>query len=87
MGIVGSRSVTDTRRLRGFAGRNRLRQRWIDPDDRRAQAPLRGLGVAPQQTLVVLWRGQPGPELATQLTRTGTENRHGNSPSAGRRKG
>jgi thioredoxin reductase (NADPH) len=61
MGIVGSRSVTDTRRLRGFAGRNRLRQRWIDADDRRAQAPLRGLGVAPQQTLVVLWRGQPGP--------------------------
>ena len=61
MGIVGSRSVTDTRRLRGFAVRNRLRQRWIDPDDRRAQAPLRELGVAPQQTLVVLWRGQPGP--------------------------
>ena len=61
MGIVGSRSVTDTRRLRGFAARNRLRQRWIDPDDRRAQAPLRELGVAPQQTLVVLWRGQPGP--------------------------
>jgi thioredoxin reductase (NADPH) len=41
--------------------RNRLRQRWIDADDRRAQAPLRELGVAPQQTLVVLWRGQPGP--------------------------
>ena len=61
MGIVGSRSVTDTRRLRGFAARNRLRQRWIDADDRRAQAPLRELGVAPQQTLVVLWRGQPGP--------------------------
>jgi len=61
MGIAGSRSVTDTRRLRGFATRNRLRQRWIDTDDRRAQAPLRELGVAPQQTLVMLWRGQPGP--------------------------
>jgi thioredoxin reductase (NADPH) len=61
MGIVGSRSLTDTRRLRGFAVRNRLRQRWIDADDRRAEAPLRELGVAPQQTLVVLWRGQPGP--------------------------
>ncbi|HJW36092.1 MAG TPA: cyclic nucleotide-binding domain-containing protein [Actinomycetes bacterium] len=61
MGIVGSRSLTDTRRLRGFAARNRLRQRWIDPDDRRAQAPLRELGVAPQQTLVLLWRGQQGP--------------------------
>jgi thioredoxin reductase (NADPH) len=61
MGIVGSRSLTDTRRLRGFAVRNRLRQRWIDADDRRAQAPLRELGVAPQQTLVVLWRGRPGP--------------------------
>jgi thioredoxin reductase (NADPH) len=61
MGIVGSHSLTDTRRLRGFAGRNRLRQRWIDADDRRAEAPLRELGVAPQQTLVVLWRGEPGP--------------------------
>jgi thioredoxin reductase (NADPH) len=61
MGIVGSRSLTDTRRLRGFAGRNRLRQRWIDADDQRAEAPLRELGVAPQQTLVVLWRGEPGP--------------------------
>jgi thioredoxin reductase (NADPH) len=72
MGIVGSRSVTDARRLRGFAARNRLRQRWIDPDDRRAQAPLRELGVAPQQTLVVLWRGQPGPgnPSNTELART-----------------
>ena len=61
MGIVGSRSLTDTRRLGGFAARNRLQQRWIDADDRRAQAPLRELGVAPQQTLVVLWRGQPAP--------------------------
>jgi len=61
MGIVGSRSLTDTRRLRGFAARSRLRQRWIDADDRRAEAPLRELGVAPQQTLVVLWRGEPGP--------------------------
>jgi CRP-like cAMP-binding protein len=61
VGIVGSRSLTDTRRLRGFAARNRLRQRWIDSDDRRAEAPLRELGVAPQQTLVVLWRGEPGP--------------------------
>jgi thioredoxin reductase (NADPH) len=61
MGIVGSRSLTDTRRLRGFAVRNRLRQRWIDADDRRAEAPLRELGVAPQQTLVVLWRGESGP--------------------------
>ena len=54
-------SLTDTRRLRGFAVRNRLRQRWIDADDRRAEAPLRELGVAPQQTLVVLWRGELGP--------------------------
>src|SRR4029434_959288 len=43
MGIVGSRSVTDTRRLCGFAGRNRLRQRWIDADDRRAPAAPRAL--------------------------------------------
>lgn len=63
MGIVGSRSLTDTGRLRRFAGRNRLRRRWIDPDDdRRAQAPLRELGVTSQQTLAVLWRGEPGPD-------------------------
>jgi thioredoxin reductase (NADPH) len=62
MGIVGSRSLTDTGRLREFAARNRLRQRWIDPkDDRRAEAPLRELGVTAQETLVVLWRREPGP--------------------------
>src|SRR6266536_307285 len=61
MGIVGSRSLTDTKRLRGFAARNRLRQRWIESDDRREEAPLRELGVAPQQTMIVLWRGEPAP--------------------------
>jgi len=62
MGIVGSRSQTDTGRLRQFAARNRLQQRWIDlEDDRRAQAPMRELGVTPHETLVVLWRGEPGP--------------------------
>ena len=62
MGIVGSRSLADTGRLREFAARNRLRQGWIDlKDDRRAEAPLRELGVTAQETLVVLWRGEPGP--------------------------
>jgi thioredoxin reductase (NADPH) len=62
MGIVGSRSATDTGRLRGFAAGNRLRERWIDlEDDRRAAAPLRELGVTPQETMVLLWRGEPGP--------------------------
>lgn len=62
MGIVGSRSLADTGRLREFAARNRLRQGWIDlRDDRRAEAPLRELGVTAQETLVVLWRGEPGP--------------------------
>ena len=34
MGIVGSRSVTDTRRLRGFAARNRAAAALDRPDDR-----------------------------------------------------
>ncbi len=41
MGIVGSRSVPDTGRLRRFAGRNHLRRRWVDLEDDR-----RGPGAA-----------------------------------------
>jgi thioredoxin reductase (NADPH) len=69
MGIVGSRSLTDTGRLRQFAARNRLRQRWLDlEDDRRARAPLRELGVTPQRT----WRccGAASQGRATPATRS-----------------
>jgi len=56
--IVGSRYSPDTRRLREFAARNRLPHRWIDLEsDEAAEALLRGLGVAPEETPVVIWRG------------------------------
>jgi thioredoxin reductase (NADPH) len=54
--IVGSRYSPDTRRLREFAARNRLPQRWIDLEqDRGAEALLRQVGVAPEETPVVIW--------------------------------
>jgi thioredoxin reductase (NADPH) len=56
--IVGSRYSPDTRRLREFAARNRLPHRWIDlEEDEAAEALLNRLGVAPEETPVVIWRG------------------------------
>lgn len=57
--IVGSRFSPDTRRLREFAARNRLPHRWIDLEtDEAAEALLRELGVAAEETPIVIWRGQ-----------------------------
>lgn len=57
--IIGSRYSTDARRLRDFAARNRLPYRWIDVEqDPAAETLLRQLGVTPQETPVVIWRGQ-----------------------------
>jgi thioredoxin reductase (NADPH) len=57
--IVGSRYSQDTRRLREFCARNRLPHRWIDLEaDRDAEALMRELGVAPEETPVVIWRGR-----------------------------
>jgi thioredoxin reductase (NADPH) len=57
--IVGSRHSPDARRLREFAARNRLPHRWIDlEEDEAAEALLRALGVAPQETPVVIWGGK-----------------------------
>ncbi|MDX6649986.1 MAG: thioredoxin reductase [Solirubrobacteraceae bacterium] len=56
--IVGSSFSPDTRRLREFAARNRLPHRWIDLErDESADALLRGLEVAPEETPVVVWHG------------------------------
>jgi thioredoxin reductase (NADPH) len=56
--IVGSRYSPDTRRLREFAARNRLPHRWIDLEtDEVAEALLRELGVPPDETPIVIWRG------------------------------
>jgi thioredoxin reductase (NADPH) len=57
--IVGSRYNPDTRRIREFAARNRLPHHWVDLEqDREAEALLRELGVSPDETPVVIWRGR-----------------------------
>jgi thioredoxin reductase (NADPH) len=56
--IIGSRFSPDTRRLRDFCSRNRLPHRWIDLEkDTGAESLLLQLGVAPEETPVVIWRG------------------------------
>jgi thioredoxin reductase (NADPH) len=56
--IIGSRYAPDTRRIREFAARNRLPHHWIDLEkDTEAEALLRELGVSPEETPVVIWRG------------------------------
>ncbi|MFC0863957.1 FAD-dependent oxidoreductase [Sphaerimonospora cavernae] len=55
--IVGSRFSADTRRLREFAVRNRLPHKWIDlEEDWEAECFLRAMGVAPEETPVVILR-------------------------------
>ncbi|MCU1464737.1 MAG: cyclic nucleotide-binding protein [Actinomycetia bacterium] len=57
--IVGSRFSSDTRRLREFVARNRLPHGFIDVEtDKAADALLRRLGIAPEETPIVLWREQ-----------------------------
>jgi thioredoxin reductase (NADPH) len=57
--IIGSRFSADTRRLRDFAARNRIPHRWIDlEEDVCADELLRALGLTPQETPVVIWRGE-----------------------------
>jgi thioredoxin reductase (NADPH) len=57
--IIGSRFSPDTRRLREFAARNRIPHRWIDlEEDPSAERLLQTLGVSPQDTPVVIWRGE-----------------------------
>jgi thioredoxin reductase (NADPH) len=56
--IIGSRYSADTRRLRDFAARNRIPHRWIDlEEDRGAEQILRRLGIRPEETPVVVWKG------------------------------
>ncbi|WP_329083445.1 FAD-dependent oxidoreductase [Streptosporangium sp. NBC_01469] len=57
--IIGSRFSADSRRLREFAARNRLPHRWIDLEqDQEAERFLRSMGLTPQETPVVIWRGE-----------------------------
>ena len=57
--VVGSRYSTDLRRLREFLARNRIPHAWVDLErDPSAEALLRDLGVAPEETPIVIWRGE-----------------------------
>lgn len=57
--IIGSRYSADTRRLRDFASRNRIPCRWEDlEEDPDAEATLRAFDISPDQTPVVIWKGQ-----------------------------
>jgi len=73
--ILGSRSSAGPRALGEFAARNRLPHRFVDLDaEAGAEALLRGLGVSPAETPVVIWRDRvlrnPGvTELATLVGR------------------
>jgi thioredoxin reductase (NADPH) len=72
--IIGSRFSPDTKRLLEFAARNLLPHRWIDLErDREAEELLSQLGVKPEDTPVVIWRGEQvlrnpsNPELARSI--------------------
>jgi len=57
--VVGSCYSRDTRRLLEFLARNRIPYRWIDLEkDASAEALLRELGVGPEETPVVVWKGE-----------------------------
>jgi thioredoxin reductase (NADPH) len=57
--IIGSKYSPDTRRLRDFAARNRLPYRWLDLEaDPSAEALITQLGVAPEDTPIVIAGGQ-----------------------------
>jgi thioredoxin reductase (NADPH) len=57
--IVGSRYSKDTNRLRQFAGRNRIPATWLDLErDPGADRLLESFGVAPEETPVVIVRGE-----------------------------
>jgi thioredoxin reductase (NADPH) len=57
--ILGSCYSPDTARLREFAARNRLPHRWVDLEkDKEAEALLRRFAIRPEETPVVLWKGE-----------------------------
>jgi thioredoxin reductase (NADPH) len=57
--ILGSRYSSSTRRLRDLAARNRIPHRFVDLEEHaEADDLLKELGVPPEETPIVLWRGQ-----------------------------
>ncbi|HEY3904512.1 MAG TPA: FAD-dependent oxidoreductase [Streptosporangiaceae bacterium] len=77
MRIIGSRYSPDVRRLRDFAARNRIPCRWADlEDDSGTESLLQQLGVAPEDTPIVilygrqLLRNPSNTELAAAIGRS-----------------
>ena len=57
--IIGSRYSVNARLLRDFASRNRIPCRWQDvEEDPEAEITLRAFDIPPDQTPVVIWKGQ-----------------------------
>jgi thioredoxin reductase (NADPH) len=57
--IIGSRYSVNARLLRDFASRNRIPYRWEDvEEDPEAEVTLRAFDIPPDQTPVVIWKGQ-----------------------------
>ena len=57
--IIGSRYSANARLLRDFASRNRIPCRWEDvEEDPEAEVTLRAFDIPPDQTPVVIWKGQ-----------------------------
>src|SRR5215469_2619633 len=71
--IIGSGYSADARRLLEFTARNQIPRSWVDVEhDPGADAMLRDLGLAPDQTPVVIWgkrmlRNPDNAELARVL--------------------
>jgi thioredoxin reductase (NADPH) len=71
--VVGSRYSEDTRRVRTFLARNRMPYHWMDlEEDADAEALVRGLGVGPCETPVVIGgedvlRNPSNAEIASML--------------------
>ena len=91
--IIGSRYSADTRRLRDFASRNRIPYRWEDvEEDPEAEVTLRAFDIPPDQTPVVIWKGQTvlrnpsNTELAELLGLRAAPSRDGVRPGRGRRR-
>jgi thioredoxin reductase (NADPH) len=56
--LIGSRYSPNARRLREFVARNRIPHTWTELErDPEAEELLRQLGVAPEETPVVIWHG------------------------------
>jgi thioredoxin reductase (NADPH) len=57
--IIGSKYDRDARRLRDFASRNRIPHQWADlEEDPQAEVTLRAFDIPPDQTPIVIWKGQ-----------------------------